>query len=79
MGTHANIFVHTYFTPRRRVGNRTLTATGANEYSLSPEPRFEHLFTRVETYTLDVFMLRFPEAGGLVQVLAGAALPYVYY
>lgn len=75
----SGIYVHTYYSPPRRRGNRTLRGVGANEYTLSPEPRYAHLFEKTETWTLAEFRLRFPDAGGLDRVMQGVALPYVYY
>lgn len=75
----SGIFVHTYYTPPRRRGNRTLPGTGANEYTLSPTPKYAHLFVKTETWTLAEFRLLFPDAGGLDRVMQGAELPFVYY
>lgn len=75
----AQIYVHCYFSPQRRLGNRTLPATGANEYSLSDQPKYAHLFQKCETFLLEDFKKRFPNADGLEYVFIVGKLPHVAY
>ena len=73
------IYVHCYYSFPRIRGNRILPSTGANEYSLSSQPRYSHLFQECETFLLDEFKMRFPDAGGLAYVLNGGELPHLAY
>lgn len=72
------IYVHFHYTPSKKEGNEFLSfAKGNNEYTTCPTPS-DLGHDEVETLTLEEAAKKYPVAGGLVAVLAGAELPFMY-